>query len=184
MNVTQAISTRRSVKRLTDPAPADDEVISLVETAANAPDHGLLRPWRLILVRGGARDALGDACARAASGTPDAQERARAKPLRAPLLVSIVFCPQQHEKVPEWEQLAATAAMVHALELLLHDRGWGVIWRTGAGLDAPQIRQLLGLPVEERLLGWLYVGTPLPAGGRVSRPPIDVGTKVSVLSGA
>jgi hypothetical protein len=80
-----------------------------------------------------------------------------------------------HPKVPEWEQLAATTGMVTTLSLLLHSHGWASIWRTGAAVHAPQVRKYLGVADEERLLGWLYVGTRCtsapPLNGDRSTPP-------------
>src|SRR5438132_10129236 len=119
MNPVQAIVTRRSVTRLREPAPDDLEMLSLLRGAMTAPDHGRLRPWRLIVLRDDARRVLGAALAKA-SGDSEARERALAKPFRAPLLITIVFAPYPDHKVPEWEQLAAVAAMVQNLSLLLH----------------------------------------------------------------
>jgi hypothetical protein len=36
---------------------------------------------------------------------------------------------------------------------LLHSRGWGSIWRTGAAIEAPQAPKHLGLGDGEQLLG-------------------------------
>ena len=166
MELIDAVRSRRSANRLTDPAPTDDELLDLVTDAATGPDHGLLRPWRLITIRGEARHTLGTALAAGAGDDQAARDKAAGKPLRAPLLVAIVLQPRDNPKVPEWEQLAATAAMVHNLGLLLHGRGFGAIWRTGEPTRSPQVRDLLGLGTGEQLLGWLYVGT-----ADAQRPP-------------
>lgn len=174
MNVLDALTSRRSCCELGDAAPGDEQLLRLVEAAAGAPDHGRLRPWRLVVHRGASRRRLSEALA-AGSATPD---RERAKPLRAPLLVSIVFCPVDGGKIPCWEQLASVAALVYGLSLALHAQGWGSIWRTGPRLAEPAVREFLGLAGNEQLLGWLYVGTPV-AGGPPPRPVLDVSTKVS-----
>ncbi|PPK64836.1 nitroreductase [Actinokineospora auranticolor] len=177
--VRDAIRLRRSATRLTGPAPTDADVVSLLAAAANGPDHGLLRPWRFILVRGDRRADLGRAHA---GGLPPgaARDREVGKPLRAPLLISIVFAPRVNPKVPEWEQLAATSAVVHNLGLLLHSAGWGSIWRTGPASRCPRVAAALGLRPGERSLGWLYVGTvervPPPRSGP------DLRDRVSTLS--
>jgi nitroreductase len=178
MDLIEAIVTRRSVGRLAEPAPTDDELVALLGHAVTAPDHGLLRPWRLVTVRDDARRLVGEAFAEASG-----DERAAAKPLRAPLLVSIVFSPRASLKVPEWEQLAAVSAMVQNLCLLLHIKGWGSIWRTGAVIDAPPVRTVLDLGPAERLLGWLYIGTP-EAVQQVRHQPLalaDVRARISTL---
>jgi nitroreductase len=179
MDVLTALATRRSEHHLTEPAPGDGEFAELLAVAAMAPDHGLLRPWRWILVRDGARQSLGECFAADAVGRRP--EEAAAKVLRAPLLATLVFAPRTGHKVPEWEQLAATSAMSHAVMLLLHARGYGSIWRTGAFADSPSARHLLGLQPEERLLGWLYIGTPLPDRPPPPRPAEDLRGRVSSL---
>jgi nitroreductase len=146
--------------------------------AATAPDHGLLRPWRLVVIRGEARGALGAAFARA-GGTESAAD----KPLRAPLLLSIVFCPRRGHKVTEWEQLAATSAMIQNLGLLLHIKGWGSIWRTGSFVDAEPVLTLLRIDPAEQLLGWLYIGTPESAPRPPRQPFPDVRALVTCLDG-
>ncbi|WP_405735098.1 nitroreductase [Streptomyces sp. NBC_01537] len=177
--VLDAVLTRRSAARLTTPAPRREELEHLVQAAATAPDHGRLRPWRLIPVTGDERVRLGHVLSEAAA-TPDQAHRAAAKPLRAPLLLSIVHCPvPDHPKVPAWEQLAATAAMVATLSLLLDSCGWSSIWRTGTAVEAPQVRKHLGIGDEEQLLGWLYIGTRPKTDTVRERLPLDVRTKIS-----
>ncbi|MFC6016170.1 nitroreductase [Plantactinospora solaniradicis] len=179
MDVVTAILTRRSERYLTEPAPDTDEFADLLKAAATAPDHGLLRPWRWILVRDTERVALG-ACFAADAGS-DRPDQTSAKALRAPLLATLVFQPRLGHKIPEWEQLAATSSMNHALMLLLHARGYGSIWRTGAFTDSPSAHQLLGLRPDERLLGWLYIGTPSREQALPPRAPEDFSDKLSSL---
>ncbi|CAL9285695.1 nitroreductase family protein [Streptomyces sp. SudanB182_2057] len=179
MDVFTALLTRRSEHHLVDPAPGDEEFAYLLKVAATAPDHGLLRPWRWILLRGADREELG-ACF-AAAAPEERRSQAAAKTRRAPLLASLVFAPARAHKVPEWEQLAATSAMTHSLMLLLHSRGYGSIWRTGAGVQAPAVRRLLGLGEAERCLGWLYIGTARSDASRRRRPLHDVSDRLSRL---
>ncbi|GAB2787752.1 nitroreductase family protein [Streptomyces daliensis] len=168
MELTEAVLTRRSRKDLAEPAPDTAEFTALLQAAASAPDHGRLRPWRWVLLRGAQRSLLGAAFA--AHAPAPARDRAAAKARRAPLLASVVFAPRRDTSVPEWEQLAATAGVVHSLELLLHDRGWGSIWRTGREVDSPVVRETLGVAPDEKLLGWLYIGTPPPEQQEQSEP--------------
>ena len=179
MDLETAIVTRRSERRLAEPAPTDEEFADLLRMAAMAPDHGLLRPWRWILVRDDARRVLGETFAAAAA---ERHESVAAKALRAPLLATLVFQPDRCHRVPEWEQMAATCAMSHALMLLLHARGYGSIWRTGAFTGLPGVRGLLDLRFDEQLLGWLYVGTPLLPPARPTRSPQDMSSRVSALT--
>jgi nitroreductase len=180
MDVLTAILTRRSERSLVDPAPCTDEFAELLAVAATAPDHGLLRPWRWILLRGADRDALGD-CFAAEAGAERSADIA-AKVRRAPLLATLIFQPRPGHRVPEWEQLAATSLMSHAMMLLLHSRGYGSIWRTGALATSAAVRDLLGLQSPERTLGWLYIGSPVRERVHPPRPPQDVAGKITSLA--
>ncbi|MFP8903113.1 nitroreductase family protein [Streptomyces atacamensis] len=178
--VETAIRTRRSTIRLTEPAPSPDELLDLLAAAATAPDHGQLRPWRLIAIRGDARAGLGEAAAEVAP-TADLAERVAAKHLRAPLMLAVVFQARKHPTIPRWEQLAATSAMATTLLLLLDTRGWGGVWFGGPYPDAPQVRKHLAIGDGEQLLGYLYVGTPVPGDGPRPRPAADVRSKLTWL---
>lgn len=180
MNVAQAVITRRSGARLLGPAPTDAELAELVSLAGTAPDHGRLSPWRLINLRGEARRALGEAMADSAEGgTP--RERTVDKALRAPLLVTIVFRPEDRPRIPRWEQLAATACAIQTLVLLLHDRGWSSSWRTGPATEYAEVRKVLDIGADEQCLGWLYVGTEEETGSSFVRRPIDGHSKFSSI---
>lgn len=176
--VEATIRSRRSTIRLTEPAPGPDELLDLLTAAATAPDHGQLRPWRLIAISGHARVRLGEAAAEAVP-TADLAERTAAKHLRAPLMLAVVFQPRDHPTIPRWEQLAATSAMATTLLLLLDGRGWGGIWYGGPCPDAPPVRKHLGISDGEQLLGYLYVGTPIPGGAPSPRPAADIRSKLS-----
>ncbi|HEY9477792.1 MAG TPA: nitroreductase, partial [Microbacteriaceae bacterium] len=60
---------------MTSAAPRHDELVELVGAAATAADHGSLKPWRLIELRGSARDELGAALAAAAGLAGQDDER-------------------------------------------------------------------------------------------------------------
>lgn len=159
MEVSAAIRTRMSQHRLLDPTPNHSELGRMIESAAHAPDHGRLRPWRFITVRGPAREALGQCFA--VDSDAKSPEQVAQLPLRAPLLVTIVFRPRGNT-IPGWEQLAATTGVVNNLMLLLHNVGYGSIWKTGKHVSSPSARAMLDVHKDESLLGWLYVGTPDP----------------------
>jgi hypothetical protein len=87
--------------------------------------------------------------------------------------VAIVAARRGSSKVKGWEQDAVASGVAHVLSLLLHDAGWGVMWRTGEYTRAKAVHAMHGLAKNERLLGWLYVGG-VPAEARDgNRKPID-----------
>jgi nitroreductase len=179
MELTCAVRTRRSEHNLVSPAPSNDEFVRLLECAATAPDHGRLRPWRWILVRGHGRLTLGNSLA--AHCQDEKRDRAAALALRAPLLATLVFVPKLGHKIPLWEQLAATTCVTNSLMLLLHDQGYGSLWKTGPHVQSAATRIVLDLDRAEVLLGWLYVGTPDPTKPLAPRAIIPVADKVTML---
>jgi nitroreductase len=160
MELTDAVRNRRSTAAITNEAPDDEQLAEYLSLAAHSPDHAGLRPWRLIALRGTDRERLGAALVDGFGdqpGTPEAVKTA-SKPLRAPLLLTVVATPSEHPKVPEWEQIAATVALITTLELVLFDAGWTAMWRTGPATALPEVRQVLDLAKNEKLMGWLYIG--------------------------
>lgn len=153
-----ALRRRRSHSAVTDAAPSRRELLPLIEAAASVADHASLRPWRVIALRGEARERLGRALAEAAGLDGSAADKMAAKPLRAPLLLAIVVSPQPSHKVPAWEQEAVASGIAHALSLVLDEAGWGVMWRTGLFARSGAVHRMHELAPDESLLGWLYVG--------------------------
>lgn len=179
--VREAIAARRSYSRVTPDAPSHDDLLGLVEAAARVADHGALRPWRLIELRGAARERLGEALVAASGQKLGSDPRTAAKPLRAELLIAVVASRRPSHKVATWEQDATAAGVAHALSLLLDDAGWGVIWRTGPLTRSTPVRVMHKLAENEELLGWLYVGG-IPAEAKPStRLSIDPADFLSAL---
>jgi nitroreductase len=151
---------------VTAEAPSDEQLLPLIEAASTVADHGDLRPWRLIALRGEARERLGAAFVEAGGLEGKAAEAIAAKPLRAPLLIAVVVSYQENFKVHRWEQEAVASGVAHMLTLLLDEAGWGVMWRSGALTRTEPVHRMHGLAENEELLGWLYVGGVDPTVGR------------------
>ncbi|MFD3537734.1 nitroreductase [Streptomyces sp. NPDC058664] len=180
LEIEAAIKGRRSEQLLIAPAPSDEEFSSFLRLCSFVPDHGRMRPWRWILVRGAGRQALGRALS--SDSVREEEDVTVRKMLRAPLVAALVFRPRPSEKVPEWEQLASTSAAAYALMLILHGQSYGSIWRTGSRSTSPAMRSILGISKDEQLLGTLDIGTPLRAGGsKPQRQPLNAADHMSVF---
>ena len=165
MEALNVLLNRVSAPRLLDPAPTAEQREVLFAAALRAPDHGQLRPYRFLTVEGEARNQLGEILAdavRAQGGevTEAALDKARGMPLRAPLVVVVVACLQDHFKVPKAEQLITAGCAAHAIELAAYAQGIGAVWRTGELSYAPLVAQGLGLAENEEVVAFLYLGTP------------------------
>ena len=179
--VADAMRRRHSHPAVTDAAPTRRELLPLIEAAGSVADHAALRPWRLIELRGRARTRLGAALVKAAGLDGLAAEKFAAKPLRAPLLLAVVFSPKPSFKVPAWEQELVAAGVAHALSLALDEAGWGVMWRTGLQTRSAAVHAMHELGPEEQLLGWLYVGGKREGASAGRRPAIRARELLSKL---
>jgi len=154
----EAALRRRSRSSVTADAPTHEQLIPFVEAASTVADHGDLKPWRLIELRGSSRERLGDAFVEASGLEGKDAAKLAAKPLRASLLIAVVASYKPSFKVPRWEQEAVASGVAHLLSLLLDEAGWGVFWRTGGHTRHGAVHRMHELGPDEELLGWLYVG--------------------------
>ena len=176
-----AMLRRRSYSRVTEAAPSHDDLLPLIAGAARVADHSSLRPWRVIELRGAARNRLGAAFAKDAGASGKDAEKFASKPKRAELLLAIVFVHRKSDKVPAWEQEAVAAGVAHTLSLLLDDAGWGVFWRTGVHTRSRAVHKMHKLEKNEALMGWLYVGAVSPGKRSVHHSRVDPSRFLSVL---
>lgn len=170
-----SLLSRVSVGALGEPAPSDAEIRSIVEAAVRAPDHGKLRPWRFIVIRGAARERLGEVFARGLVARDPAAasavvEKERGKPLRAPLVIAVVARVQAGHKIPEVEQVLSAGAAVMNMLNAIHALGYGGVLLTGGAAYDPMVSAALGLGDGERLVGFIHAGTPTQPLPTVARP--------------
>lgn len=175
MNAIELLTTRASNGKLTEPGPDDAALRTAFEAAARAPDHATLRPWRVRVIRGEARDALGKLMAdvlRRKQPDASAEELAKmqSKALRAPVILVVGAHIEAHAKVPAVEQLLSAGTAAHAMLLAFHALGFAAIWRTGdAAYDEPT-KRALGFRAGDAIVGFLYVGTPKQPAPVMQRP--------------
>lgn len=183
----ELLAVRRSVKpsELLLPAPTPEQLEQLLTLAARVPDHGKLSPWRFIVFEGEARRAAGEAIAKAfAADHPEADadrlaiERDRLA--RAPLVIAVVSRAQPHPKIPEWEQVLSAGAAAMNLVVAAHAMGFAANWITEWYAYDRRVLERLGLAAEERIVGFVHIGTPAKPPEDRPRPPLsDIVTRFS-----
>jgi len=152
------------IPELAEPEPSEDEIRTMLAIATRVPDHGRLAPWRFILYRGEARHRIGELlAARAEEREGPLSEGRRAQELarfsRAPLVIGVVSVPRDNPKIPEWEMLLSGGAAAMNLVLAANALGYGTNWITNWYSDDAEGRRILGLSPEERVIGFIHVGT-------------------------
>ena len=167
--------TRQSpaIQMLKEPGPSQAEIETLVRIASRVPDHGKLQPWRFILYRGDVRHRVGEMLAkrleeRDGQLTPGAREKECERFSRAPLVIGVIFCPRESDKIPQWEMFLSAGAASMNLVHAAHALGYGANWITNWYADDAEARRLLGLKPDERVAGFVHIGTV--EGERPDRP--------------
>lgn len=177
------LARRRSSKvmQLAEPAPSAAELDALIDLAARVPDHGKLGPWRFVIIDGEARGRAGAALAdviRHDDGVDDDRIAfVRNWFNRAPACVMVVSSPKPSPKVPEWEQQLSAGAVCYNLLLAAHALGYGGCWLTEWPTFDARARAALGLTDEERIAGFVYLGTP--NGVATERVRADAKSRIS-----
>ncbi len=169
--------TRASISELAEPAPSGEDLDLILQAGLRAPDHGKLRPWRFVLIRGAARAAWAEAIVTALlAREPDAPQAAidkqRNRVLNAPLIIALGAKLRPGHKIPEIEQMLSVGAATMNMLNALHALGYGGVWLTGANSFDPAVVKALGLDETDKLAGFLFVGTPKSAPLATRRPTL------------
>ena len=177
LRAVELLLSRQSANLLQEPAPEGAELDLILDAGLRAPDHGRLRPWRFVLIRGEQRQAWADRLAAAAMARdpengPAMAEKSRAWVGRTPLIIAIGV-EMKEGKIPEIEQVLSAGAAAMNMLNAIHLLGYGGMWVTGANSYDPQINKALGFEAPSRLVGFLGVGTPRPQPAdapKIARP--------------
>jgi nitroreductase len=164
MELLAAIGSRTSAARVSPPGPSPDELGRILAAAARAPDHGRLKPWRLVVLENSlkaefAQTAAEAKRARVPSMNDEQLAAERQKMLRSPTIVVVGCAVQDHPKIPEIEQISAAAAAAQNLFLAAHDLGFGVMWKTGAAAYDARVKAVVGLTPKDHIVAIMHLGT-------------------------
>jgi nitroreductase len=178
MEAMEALLSRISVppRLLGDPAPAGADLDEIMAAAMSAPDHGMLQPWRFIIVQGEARAKLGGVFVEALqkrdpAADDEAIEKERNRPMRSPMII-VAYAKISDEKpnVPAIEQVVTTGASALNIITAAHAKGYGGIMLTGSNARDPHVKSALGLDPTDEIVAFVYLGTPIKKVSDKRRP--------------
>jgi nitroreductase len=178
------LERRRSVTplRLAEPGPNAHELRRLLAIALRVPDHGALKPWRLIVVQGTAREDLANKLAaaflasdarRQSAGADLATRKIRTMLTSAPLVVIVVSGADPATHIPEWEQVLSAGAVCMNLMNAISALGYGAIWLSGWAAYDPAALKILGVAPGEKVAGIIPIGTPTERPQDRPRPALN-----------
>jgi len=164
-DIHQFIRNRKSVypKQFNDKSVSREVLQEILESANWAPTHKLTEPWRFKIFHGESQKKLGRFMAeryRKKTTMEDFSiaiyEKLKNKPIRSAAVIAICMQRDAAERVPEWEEIAATACAVQNLWLTASAHGLGGYWSTPS--DKDHLGELVNLKEGETCLGFFYLG--------------------------
>jgi len=171
--------SRRSVSAnsLGEPGPNAAELDLMLRAASRVPDHKKLVPWRFVLFQGEGRAEFGKVLAQVcAAEEGDAGafrlENEAKRFLRAPLVIAVISRVVKNAAAPEWEQVLSAGAACQNLILAATALGYGVQWITEWCAYSDGVRKTLSLAGNERVAGFIYVGTAKEKPDERERPQL------------
>jgi nitroreductase len=177
----EMLLSRRSVKAamLAEPGPNSTELAKILTAAARVPDHKKLVPWRFLVFEGVARSKFGDVLSAACQAeerdppSPVRLEMERRRLLRAPTVVAVISRVVPHPGAPEWEQILSAGAACFSLCLAANALGYATCWITEWYAYSPRVRAALRLADNERVAGFIYIGTARERPPERERPALE-----------
>lgn len=173
------LQTRRTVTAafLDEPGPSASQLEQLITIAMRVPDHGKLAPWRFVALTKQVRAALAPQLrALRAADEPDLPVESLDKVdmifQQAPLCLVVVSTAKSHVKIPIWEQELSVGASTMNLIIGAHALGFGAQWLTGWATYNPDAKALFGVKPEEKIAGFIHIGTPTVPPVERPRPAV------------
>lgn len=164
MDSLELLTTRRSNKNLTAPAPDELQLDSILQAATQVPDHGNLKPWRFVAIHSEEglqrfRQILCDQVIQNNMGE-EALNKAKRVGNLAPMVIAVIASPQTSEKPkPEWEQHMSAACAAYAIQLAAQAQGFDNVWITGMWVHIPLLREAFNCNENEKIIGLMMIGT-------------------------
>lgn len=161
MDILELLTTRRSTKTLTAPAPDELQLETIIQAATQVPDHGHLTPFRFIAIQSEAgmarfRQLLKDTVTELNFGEESMKKAERVGNM-APLVLAVIASPKNGK--PEWEQTLSAGCAAYAAQLAAKAQGFDNVWISGLWVNSPLLRTAFACQEKEKIVGLIMIGT-------------------------
>ena len=176
------LTSRRSVtaKNMAPGQVSDADLDAILTAGLRVPDHGALKPWRLVVLQGDIRKTLDEEVilAEFMRANPDAEDKfiaiETARLQRAHTVIAVLSSPVEHPKIVEWEMALSAGAVCTTLLYAAQSMGYAAQWLTEwyAYNDA-MLTRLGGVVGHDRIAGFIYIGEKVKDPMERTRPDRD-----------
>ncbi len=144
---------------------ADEAIHDLLELAHWAPTHGRTEPWHFMVYSGQAKTDFGKTHAELYWNNTSEEKRTQEvydkwlhTPDKASHLLLTIMKRGDNPKIPQLEEVAATAAAVQNILLGATAMGIASFLSTGGMISHPAMKHHLQLGEEDLVIGLIYLG--------------------------
>ena len=178
-SVIEFLATRRSVTAKTmQPGNVDPAHLDQILTAGiRVPDHGALKPWKLVVITGEARARLDSEVIHAEfiAANPDAKPEIEAietgRLQRADVVIAVISSPVEHPKIDLWEMQLSAGAVCTTLLYAAQSFGYAAQWLTEwYAYNERMLEALGGTAGHDRIAGFIYIGEKIKPPMERTRP--------------
>ena len=172
-DVISFLSTRRSVtaKTMTVGKVDPDHLEAILTAGIRVPDHGALKPWKLVVISGGARARLDRDIIHAGSGRQSGC-KARGRGCRdrqaagSDVVIAVLSTPVEHPKIDVWEMQLSAGAVCTTLLYAAQSYGYAAQLTEWYAYNDRMLEALGGRVGIDRIAGFIYIGEKV-------KPPIE-----------
>ena len=177
--IIEFLQTRRSVTAKTM-APGKVDPMHLEQILAagiRVPDHGALKPWRLVVITGEARRRLDETVihpefkAANPGAKPEVSAIEQNRLQRADVVIAVLASPVEHPSINKWEMYLSAGAVCTTLLYAAQSLGYAAQWLTEWYAYNDSMLEILGGRVgHDRIAGFIYIGEKIKQPIERTRP--------------
>ena len=150
-----------------------DHLRQILSVGTRVPDHGALKPWRLVVIAGAKRKQIDEEIIfpEFIKANPDAsaetQSIEKTRLQRADVVIAVISSPVQHKSIPKWEMQLSAGAVCTTLLYAAQSLDYAAQWLTEWYAYNPRMLEVLGGEKgREQIAGFIYIGKKVA-------PPVD-----------
>ncbi len=154
MEALDLLLNRRSIAKLSEPAPEGKALENIIRAGLRAPDHAGLTPWRFVIAQGDGLKKLSDILVKAAEAENSEEaviEKVKNAPFRAPMVITVIAKVTEHEKVPALEQYLSAGCAAQAMQMAAVAQGFQGFGVQASGCSTQKYTKLLVLKAKTKL---------------------------------
>jgi len=184
--VTEIIRNRRTIypEQYSTRVVQRDMVEHMLNNALWAPTHGRTQPWRFTVFMGEGRSTLIHHIEQlhlkinSENHLEDGKlDRIKSRIDLTSVIIAVVMARTPETKIPEVEEVIATACAAQNMMLTATAYGLGAYWSSPGFLFHPDAPVEFGYAAEDRVLGLIHLGYPSGEWPKSHRKPLEYVTK-------